>query len=156
MKLLTCLLVFFSISAQPSMYPLVTSITTRILSSTQAIYDGTVGLIDIGPAGDVLVPEGWIMGLAHRHDAFPGGSDTVRMLSTSSSCSQEGGSVSTRAGETFSDAALRAYRMWGRTSFSMHHVGEGNGGECVGYVVAPQLYVPWSSAIHPVGPHPIL
>lgn len=130
-------------------YPVVTSIQTTITSATTAYYHVELGVVDV-PGTDTPAPLGWAVGLAHRHDNFPGGEDTA-VLYFREGCS--GGLYCTTvavAGDTMSTAALRAYYK-GTTEGSINHIGKGNGGECVGYVATPQQKAPWSAVIFPPG-----
>lgn len=148
-----CVVLFFSCGvAFASEYPIVTSIQTTITSATTATYTGTIGVIDIGSAADVMLPANMYVGLAHRHDAFPGGRDVVHMPDPYSACGSSGCTVQTGIPIKIGIPAMRAHRKWGRSNFTIMHDGEGNGGECVGYMAATSYRgSPWGSAIMPPG-----
>ncbi|CAI1174253.1 MULTISPECIES: MrpH family fimbial adhesin [Serratia] len=148
------LLVFSLVSGvtSASQYPIVTSVQTKIMSSKTANYTGTFSVMDIGAAADVPVPAGWTVGIAHRHDAFPGGIDVVRMKGASDACDSYGCSIIAQSNMTLGQAAMSAYRKWGVNSFSIDHSGEGNGGECIGFLAsATPNSSHWGGAIMPPG-----
>ncbi|QJW53198.1 hypothetical protein HL670_00048 [Serratia plymuthica] len=146
------LLCFFSGIATASQYPVITSIQTKITSERTATYTGTIGVMDIGTAADVPVPAGWTVGIGHRHDNFPGGSDLIRMKGATDSCTSYGCSIIADRNMTIGQAAMSAYRKWGVGSFLIEHTGEGNGGECVGFIAAATpTDSAWGSVIMPPG-----
>ncbi|VEA61595.1 Uncharacterised protein [Serratia plymuthica] len=146
------LLCFFSGIATASQYPIITSIQTIITSSTTATYNGTFTIMDIGEAADIPVPAGWVAGIGHRHDNFPGGADIARMRNYTDSCDSFGCSILTGNNMTIGQAAMSAYRKWGVNSFSINHSGEGNGGECVGFLASATYFSSsWGSVIMPSG-----
>lgn len=138
------------LNATAAPYPVVTSIRTTITSSTSALYDVTLDILDV-PGASQPVPAGWLVGFGHRHDAFPGGSDTARVSGDYAICAAgiECG-VKAKAGDTMSSAALRAFSKSARSGVAQHR-GKGNGGECVGYLGVRISGVPWSQAIFPPG-----
>lgn len=69
---------FISFHAWGEFYPVIVSIKTRIESATTATYFFQQGVANIGPISEqIMLPEGWYIALAHRHDGFPGGEDIV-------------------------------------------------------------------------------
>lgn len=146
------LIFFISGAVSASEFPLVTSIQTEITSEKTATYTGTISVMDIGTAADIPVPAGWTVGIAHRHDNFPGGSDEVRMIPANNPCASYGCSIIAGSNMTLGQAAMSAYRKWGFNHFSINHSGEGNGGECVGFLAAPAPTGPaWGNVIMPPG-----
>jgi len=138
--------------AYASEYPVITSIQTKITSAKTATYTGTMAVMDIGSATDVPVPVGWMVGIGHRHDNFPGGSDLVRMQDPGAACNSYGCTIVAKSNMTLGQAAMAAYRKWGVSSFSINHTGEGNGGECVGFLAAATFESSsWGSAMMPPG-----
>lgn len=135
-------------------YPVVSSISTRILSASAADYYVSFAVIDV-PAADQPAPANASFSLAHRHDAFPGGEDIVVpnvFNFGAATCAYGECSGGTRPGETMSQAAMRITKN-GKAlkSLVVGHSGQGNGNECVGYVflTAPYGPIPWSGAILP-------
>lgn len=131
--------------AQPvfaSLYPVITSIQTTILSPIAATYTITQELVDIGPAGDEPVSGIVTFGLAHRHDNFIGGQDTATL---------EQGYISIRSGDnyTWSTLGVKAYEVQ-KSITDVFHGGAGNGGECVSYIGSPVIGGPWRNTRSPV------
>ncbi len=133
-------------------YPVVTSMQTTITSPTSANYYVVYEVRDV-PSAEQMVPPGWLVGSAHRHDAFPGGSDIAAMPTWSEMC-RDVASCTTIAvpGDTMSSAAMRAFSSIGPSASGIvGHGGKGNGGECVGFIAIPRGNAPWSQAIYPPG-----
>lgn len=123
-------------------YPVVTEITTVIVSPTSANYHIKQGIVEVGPAGDQVLEYPFRVGLGHRHDAFPGGSDVA--MFQGSPIDYGNGSL------TISQIALKAYERQGSITM-ISHAGAGNGNECVGYYASTTDARPWSSVIFPPG-----
>lgn len=145
------------ITAHAGPYPVVSSLTTTIVSPTSAFYQFDWTVIDI-PAADQPAPNKWSFVRAHRHDAFPGGEDTVAFGGNPErpgDCNSAGvcyGIV--QPGETMSQAAMRITDNGrGLKSGQMNHLGKGNGNECVGYIFLPPgvstVGTKWSRAVYP-------
>lgn len=143
----------FSGIVSASEYPIVTSISTKINSPVSASYSVSIAVMDIGTAADVPVPNGWTVGIGHRHDNFPGGIDVGPLYAADRNCDPGGCSIIAKNNMTLGQAAMAAYRKGGSLSrFSLSHIGEGNGGECVGfYAVAKPTSISWGNVLIPPG-----
>jgi len=134
---------FISFHAWGEFYPVIVSIKTRIESATTATYFFQQGVANIGPISEqIMLPEGWYIALAHRHDGFPGGEDIVVP-----EVYMQGKKRS------IGEAARDLYNQQGSGITKIYHSGKGNGGECIGYVGVENISTPhkWMEAISPVG-----
>lgn len=133
--------------AAASDYPIITSITTTILNEQSATYDFTQSVIDIGPAADIVPPmlKNGGMCLRHRHDGYPGGRDVLSACTAFPLVNQE-----PEGHMTLGELAMKSYNSGAAAETYEYHGGEGNGGECLGYVYG-DTDQPWSTAIFPPG-----
>ncbi|WP_148666817.1 hypothetical protein [Serratia marcescens] len=130
-----------------SPYPIVSSISSTIVdngASRYMKYEYTESVIEIGSAGDVVVPDKWFVGIAHKHYESKSSNPIARI---------EGfGNVSGNGVRTISDLAMEVYR--GKQNNAILHSGYLGGDipECLGYVAAAsRVLTPWSGTLYPAG-----
>lgn len=116
-----------------SPYPIVSSVTSTIFSTGSGSYamqyEYTESVIDIGSAGDMVVPNQWPVGIAHKHYEFKASIPVARIEGL-------GGHVKGNGVRTISDLAMEVYRA--KKSNVIYHSGYLGGDipECLGYVAA--------------------
>lgn len=153
MKNLLFMLLLFSGGLYASPYPVITSITTKLITkSGQPAHqlDFTQAILEIGPAADQLVPNGYFLGLGlHTRD---GGGDHVGL----NGVMYEGPKDKY---ETIGQLAMRYYNEHGKNMSSTwiydYHLIEGSD-MCMGYI-AGTIYsvgineLNWEGSIRPGG-----
>ncbi|HEB0054569.1 TPA: hypothetical protein RYX77_004373 [Serratia marcescens] len=130
-----------------SPYPIVNSISSTIVDNggpRYIKYEYTESIIEIGSAGDIVVPDKWPVGIAHKHYESKSSNPIARI---------EGfGNVSGNGLRTISDLAMEVYR--GKQNNAILHSGYLGGDipECLGYVAAPnRTLTSWSDTLYPAG-----
>ncbi len=131
-----------------SPYPIVSSISSTIVDSGGSRYikyEYTESAIEIGSAGDIVIPNTWPVGIAHKHYVSKMDSNPLARI--------EGfGNVTGNGVRTISDLAMEVYRA--KRNNTIGHIGYMGGDipECLGYVAAAtRVFTPWSDAIYPAG-----
>ncbi|HDR2661573.1 TPA: hypothetical protein QCI56_002493 [Enterobacter asburiae] len=138
-------ILFFSISAQAGLWPIITSIRNESVGGGNYNYYITQKPVEIGPSVDVVMKNKYIE-LNHRHnpntDNVPG-SPSAQVYTGSSN-------------RTISDIAMELYNTTGKNVPYVHHGGNApSPQECVGYIVDPEdgntTMISWNSVFVPGG-----
>lgn len=137
------LILFFSISAQAGLWPIITSIRNESKGNDVYYYYLTQEPIEIGPSVDVVMGNQYVQ-LTHRHNPT-----TVDIIASPVAAKR------TSSSQTISEIAMDLYNTSGKNIDYVTHSGNApSTQECVGYIVSPSLGnfgVPWSSAFVPGG-----
>jgi len=139
------IILFFSISAQAGLWPIITSIRNENLGDNSYNYYITQKPVQIGPSVDVVMKNKYIE-LNHRHNP-----ETMDVTGTPTASLSTGSS-----NRTISDWAMELYNTTGKDQAYVHHGGNSpSQQECVGYIVTPRAGgwndVSWSSVFVPGG-----
>lgn len=138
------LILFFSISAQAGLWPIITSIRNESLGGGEYNYYITQKPVEIGSSVDVVMSNKWIE-LSHRHN--PNTDDVVGAPTLQS--------YTGSSNSTISDIAMELYNTKGKNTAYVHHSGSApSPQECVAYFVDPsngRNSPPWSTVFVPGG-----
>ncbi|ENO0298935.1 hypothetical protein ACAD19_001695 [Enterobacter asburiae] len=134
------LILFFSISAQAGLWPIITSIRNESVGSGEYHYYITQKPVEIGPSVDVVMDKQYIE-LTHRHNP------TTTNITGTWEVEEP-----TNATQTISEIAMHLYNTSGKNVAYITHTGNSpSSQECVAYIVTPYLSTSWSSVFVPGG-----
>lgn len=148
MKKLLLLLLMLSPTAFGSLFPVITSLTSK-LNYDGATYTFTQRLIDIGAAGDQVIPSGWYMSIGHKH--HESNEFHVNFGAYDVTPNKYGLADGKK---TASELGLYVYNeLFYKRAARIEHTGSNDFQECVGYFAGPYQgnFSPWDSAIKPSG-----
>ncbi|ELV3468412.1 hypothetical protein ACFEY4_000979 [Enterobacter asburiae] len=134
------LILFFSISAQAGLWPIITSIRNESMGNSEYHYYITQKPVEIGPSVDVVMDKQYIE-LTHRHNP------TTNNVTGTWEVEEP-----TNATQTISEIAMHLYNTSGKNVAYVTHTGNSpSAQECVAYIVTPYLGTSWSSVFVPGG-----
>lgn len=140
MKLIHLLVLLLTIPglAFSARYPMIKDLEVEI-DSIGATYRYTQFIGEISSAeGNIEIPEGWYVGVAHRHYGSEGSAAIVTMYK----------GIRVTKTMTLEQAAMAAYRNDYYRNSEIH-IGSNAVTECVGYVASAKKGIPWEQAIYP-------
>lgn len=140
-RLFVFLILFFSISAQAGLWPIITSIRNESLGNSTYHYYITQKPLEIGPSVDVVMDQKYIE-LTHRHNPTTNNSTgTVEVEEP------------TNSSQTISEIAMHLYNTSGINVPYITHNGDAPAPqECVAYIVASHLGTSsWNNVLVPGG-----
>lgn len=140
------LLLFIFKAAWSSPFPIIDSLTA-VKNDAGATYTYTQKVVDIGPAGDVIIPSGMFMALGHKHREVAGDVTVhYNAQNVEAKYAHSDGKM------TASELGLKSYNSGEKDSNTIEHSGSNSFQECVGYIAGIQTgKAPWDSAITPGG-----
>lgn len=132
-------------SSWASLYPIITSINPVAVASDGWDYYITQTLVNIGSAGDVIVPRGQGIGFGHRHNPTSTPGSGVGYA--------QAGWVESYGNSTVSQLGVELYNTGGKNITSIPHSGlPPSTNECVAYMLLPgHGTYPWSQVKTPGG-----
>ncbi|WP_312983797.1 hypothetical protein [Atlantibacter sp.] len=141
-KLMLLLLIFVS-PLWASKYPIISSISTKYKVGG-AEYTITQKILEIGPSADQIVPETWVVGLAHKHYDYDG----------QESVAFTGSTIMSTGYDAIGSLAIRNYNNGSAGVTIIYHGGPNVvNKECVAYVGARSstIQTSWANAMVPGG-----
>ena len=107
------------------------------------MYYITQKVMDIGPYGDKVIPDQWIVELGHRHKD-ENGQETVHYVAGLNNDYGDGK-------KTASELGVSAYDRGAKGITSITHTGSNDFQECVGYIAAAYNFASWDTVMTPGG-----
>ncbi|MCZ7833131.1 MULTISPECIES: hypothetical protein [Atlantibacter] len=130
MRIFYFLLLMICYSAYSSPYPIISSLNVQYRSDG-AYYYITQRIVNIGSAGDSVVPYGYFVGLGHKH--YNGSAGWVGSLQSETITTAS----ATNPYQTRSQMAMNVYNTVGKSITTINHTGSNGFPECVGYMIGP-------------------